>query len=759
MSHVQKIFEEIRRRSIWQVLGLYVAGSWVVLQVADVFVQQLFLPGWVFRGALVLLAIGLPILLATSFLQGSRTHARLGDVGEEDRDAGASDAGPNSVLTGLFTWRRALSAGVAAFALLGLGTGGYLASRAFGIGPAATLVDVGLIESQGRVLVADFDSPTGDSALAHLASEALRIDLSQSSVVRVADPLQIAEALGRTGRPRDAVLDVDLATELAVREGIEAVVAGEVSVVGGRPIITAELVSAGDGAVLVTRRETAGREDEFVEAIDRLSAALRERIGDQVGSIRADPPLERATTSSLEALRLFTQATRMIDFEARNEQAIPLLEEAVRVDTSFALAWRKLARAQENIGYPLRIRLPAYTRAFELRDRLTTRERLLAEATYHDGVTRDWEQALVAYEAMLELDPDDYYALNNGSQHLLRLGQPARAEEWASRAIAVEPRNRFSYQALAAAQVRQGKFDEAARTFEAMATVLPDVPNFEILGAQLAYARGDYDEAERRLREFRDADPSIPTGHTWLERLARLRGRLAEAERYATDSRAAQEARGAVRYPIGTLAVRLANLDAVVRQDPAAAARRLDRAIGQEPVRLHEPGQSFFSLVRLYGAAGRSEEARTYLEATIDNTPPDRLNETAVMEAEVRILWGEGRNDEALDLARRAEGVPCVDLCWLTARSYFRAGQADSAISYMERAVTMPWLGGEGEDAWYRPLFYERLGRLHDDRGDLEKAAEYYARFAELWAGADEELQPRVRAVQTRLEEILAERG
>lgn len=751
---------------MWQVLGLYVAGSWVVLQVADVFVQQLFLPGWVFRGALVLLAIGLPILLFTAFLHGGpwRDRAEAGTSAEAEGWLGGADvssAVEPSDARRLFTWRRALSAGVAAFVLLGLVTGGYVVSRALGVGPAATLVDVGALEARGLVLVADFGSPTGDSTLAHLASEALRLDLSQSSVVRVADPIRVAQALERMERPRDAALDLDLATELAIREGIQAVVSGEVSVVGGRPVITAEVVAATDGSVLVSRRETADGEDGFVDAVDRLSAQLRERIGDGVGSIRADPPLERATTSSLEALRLYTQATRMIDFEARNAQAIPLLEEAVRIDTLFALAWRKLARAQENLQYPFRVRAPAFARAFELRDRLTTRERLLAEAAYHDGLTRDFEQALVAYEAMLELDPDDFYALTNGSQHILRLGgRPERAEEWASRAIAVEPRNRFPYQALAAAQVRQGKFDEAARTFEAMAVSLPEVPNLDALAAQLAFARGDYDDAERRFRQILDDDPSLPLNHFWLQWMAMIHGRVADAERHSNDALAARAARAALGHPVATAALRLADIDALIRQDPVAGARRLDRALRQDPVPLRDDaGTSFLGFVRLYGAAGRTQDARRFLEATIENVPPERLNEASVMEAEVRILWGEGRNDEALELARRAEGVPCVDRCWLTARAFFRAGQADSAIAYMERAVTLPWLGNEGSDTWYRPLFYERLGQLYDGRGDLDKAAEYYAKFAELWADADEELQPRVRAARARLEEIVAECG
>ena len=127
------------------------------------------------------------------------------------------------------------------------------------------------------------------------------------------------------------------------------------------------------------------------------------------------------------------------------------------MDTLFALAWRKLAQAQLNLGYPLAIRAPAYTRAFEVRDRLSERERHLAAATYHHFVTRELEKALVSYQAMVELDPDDHYPLGNGAGVLLDLGDPARAEAWALRAIQAEPRSRFSYGHAIQAQVRQGR--------------------------------------------------------------------------------------------------------------------------------------------------------------------------------------------------------------------------------------------------------------------------------------------------------------
>src|SRR5262249_9201658 len=133
-----------------------------------------------------------------------------------------------------------------------------------------------------------------------------------------------------------------LAQEVAQREGVPAVVVGEIAPVGKSYVLSAKVLGAADGSVLTAVRETAASDAELIPALDRLSRALRERIGESLASIRADQPLEHVTTSSLEALKRYTKAERMADV-GEEEAAIPVLQEAVAIDTGFAMAWRKLA--------------------------------------------------------------------------------------------------------------------------------------------------------------------------------------------------------------------------------------------------------------------------------------------------------------------------------------------------------------------------------------------------------------------------------
>src|SRR5216117_1141728 len=442
----------LRRSHPVRVAALFGLAAVGVLALARLLVRLLGLPDWAFAGAVGLAAAGLPVVLWTGVIERRRALART---------SGRSAAGAG--VHRWFTWRRALVSGATAFGLLGLGTAVYMAMRLLGIGPVGTLVASGVLAQRDRLVLADFENRTADSTLGPSLTEALRVDLAQSGVIRLLDVATVGQALGRMGRPPATPLDLAVARELAQREGAKGVVRGQIDPLGRGYVVSAELVSAADGAALVSLRETAQDDGAIIAAVDRLSGKLRERIGESLKTIRASDPLEQVTTRSLEAPRKYSQGVRASD-AADMERAATLLEEAIALDTTFAMAYRKLAVVLSNSGGAASRIGAAATQAFRHRDRLTAFERDLAEAYYYTRVVYDPAKTEAAYRAALEQQPENGVALNNLSLLFDGLRRFAEAESLTTRGIAVAPTQCALYVNAIQAQIGQGKFADAART-------------------------------------------------------------------------------------------------------------------------------------------------------------------------------------------------------------------------------------------------------------------------------------------------------
>ncbi len=539
-----------------RVAALFGAGSVALLGLIYSLVLLFGLPNWVFVGAVVLLVIGLPIMLLTGHHERRRALART---------SGAVLAEPTSGAQRWFTWRRALVGGGAAFATLGMITVGYTAMRLLGIGPVGTLVASGVLEARDQLVVAEFENRTPDSTLGPTVTELFRVGLSQSRLIDVMAARRISEALTRMRRPTTTPVDVPLALEMAEREGSKAVVAGDIVALGRGYALSARLVSP-TGQVLTAQQESARDADEIIAAVNRLSGKLRERIGESLRHIRS-APLDHVTTGSLQALRLYSQALRAenVGDEAR---ATELLEEATRVDTGFAMAYRKLGTILGN-NFEQRDRaVRALTKAYEHRDRLTDRERAYATGIYHTRVTGERDRAISAYLSLLDLYPSDGIALNNSGVLYSQLHDYARSLEFYQRALAADSAVALYYGNVVFSQAILRQFDQAAQTIARFAAKFPGNPRVHQMRALLAYHRGDYAEAEghgRRLREAQPGNLQVRSETSQrLANLAALRGRLAEAHRHLQDALAATEQRGLVGdYPAIVLADAL--LDILLR--------------------------------------------------------------------------------------------------------------------------------------------------------------------------------------------------
>jgi TolB-like protein len=322
----------LRRARPARVAMLFAVASIAVLALVFVLRQRLGLPDWVLGGAAALLVIGLPIMLLTGRKERERVLAA----------ATGNYLPPDLGVTKHLTWRKAILGGGLAFGALVTIVIGYTLMRALGIGSVGTLQAKGLIKNRQPILLAEFDNRASDSTLGPTLTEALRVDLSQSSTVKLMNAEAVSDALRRMQKPANAAITAALGRELAQREGVPAVVAGEIDAVGKSYLVSAKIVSASTGDVLAAVRESAANDAELIPALDRLSRALRERIGESLVSIRADEPLAHVTTESLEALKKYTEGVRLADVDDY-DRSIAFLEEATALDTGFAMAWRKLA--------------------------------------------------------------------------------------------------------------------------------------------------------------------------------------------------------------------------------------------------------------------------------------------------------------------------------------------------------------------------------------------------------------------------------
>jgi tetratricopeptide (TPR) repeat protein len=773
---MKKLIHEAHRRSLWQVLGIYLAGSWIALQVVAQLADSVGFPDWVEPFALVLLIIGLPIVMATAFVQEgvAPTTAGAGGSSEEDAtavtdsdefvEAPAPASTSSSGSRKLFTWRNALGGGALAFLFLVAVTIAWIIMRQAGIGPAGSLVARGVLDDRSPVIVSEFES--SDETLGRAATEAFRVDLSQSPVVRVMEPAFVTEALVRMERPRDTPITSDLASEIAVREGVPAIVTGEINPIGSGYVLTARLLAADGEAVLASERETAADVDEIIPAIDELSKHLREQIGESYTSLRADPPLERVTTGSINALRLYSDAIEAIETNGDVDRGIALLEEAIEADSSFAMAHRKLAVELKNRLEDQSRQDEALRQAYRFRDRLTERERYLTMAAYYEAVTGETEKAITAYEQLLERDPNDNWALNNVAILYGDLGDEERQVEMMTRSLAIDSARTLAYTNLASALMQTGQYDEAEAILDravAYLGVSPDILRFE---AFLAELRGDYEAADSILSVIEsEYQGSLFWRSFAANHRASLDGTQGRVEAALAHARRSAEIARERDLPGEMLEAELsaAEYEAFTLRDQGRAAARLDRALSNLPLEsLPFADRPYLRISRLQSRIDRPDEAAATLERFESQADSAQLRRASIGLGFTRGLLAEaeGDFDQAIRFTRAAIAESNQALGEMVlARMYEGAGQSDSAVVAYERYVN----GNEPIRIYWDRLFLphslERLGQLYDEAGDTENAALYYARFVELWEEADPVLQPRVNAARERLEQIVAERG
>jgi tetratricopeptide (TPR) repeat protein len=755
------------RRRLGRTLGLYALACVGVALVARAATIVIGLPDWVFPGALVVMALGLPMILFTAFVQhGARqamTMAALTPGGSPTVQSTMTQLAVKA--SPWMSWRRTALGGVGALSAFVVLVLGFMTLRALGIGPAGSLLAAGRISNKERLLVTDFRAPAADSSLGSIVTEAVRTDLGQSSVVSIVSASAVSAALTRMQRPETSRIDLPLAREIATREGIKAVVDGDVIPLAGGYVVTIRLVAAAAGDELASYRETVDSPKELLPRLDKLTRDLRGRIGESLKDVHASPALEQVTTPSLEALRKYVAGARANDIEGDDAKAIPLLEEAVALDTTFAMAYRKLGVALNNATMPRERINAALARAYRYRSHLTERERDLATGSYFDnGPGRDRQQAVAAYRALLARDSLDPVAVSNLGVLLWRSRDYVHAESlFREIPAALGGPSANYYYVLAFTQIDEGKLAAAESTAMAARAAFPESP-VTVMDIPVLYAQGKIDSATARLAQVRasnrDAGNRARAAHG-LANLAMLHGRLAESARLDADARAQDVARGAPPPPLS------ADLDAVradiwFREQLVHGTQELDAALMRTPLRtIPDFERPYFAVATLYALAGHPERARSVLAqytTEVRDSSLLRANEPDRHNALAEIALAEKRPLDAVTefkLGDQLPDGPATDCSQCLpanlGRAYDAANMPDSVIANYERYIATPDFVKVTTDAYLLAGMYKRLGELYAAKGDRQKAAGDYLKFVDLWKNADPELQPKVTAVKQRL--------
>jgi tetratricopeptide (TPR) repeat protein len=465
------------------------------------------------------------------------------------------------------------------------------------------------------------------------------------------------------------------------------------------------------------------------------------------------------TTASLPALRLYTEGSRAFaagDYLAARDY----LERAVAADSGFAMAWRRLGAAYYNTGAPVSQRLDAARRAFRHRDRLPPLERLLTEGYYHTDADPRPERAIAAYQAALDLVPDEMIAVNNLGLLLNREGRFAEAEEVLRRGIAAGgPATLLTN--LNYSLISQKKWAAIDSLIAYADTGLP--PGHHVrLTLRLDAAAGRRDYAQ--LHALLDTVAAPPTGlPEWVllwERATALeaQGRFAEAVR--TTAEIARLATEEGNAPLAADAVLEPVLQAYFRGDPAAARAELARVLGG-PVYRELPDSllpaGFLGII--YGAVGdpagvrrmRELWERAHLEGGA--TRADSLSWIGHL-AHAERRWRDAA--EAYGGAHEARHcAPCG--VFLAAHMWDMAGVPDSAAAWYRRGLDLAVTEENAEDAFFHPIALRRLGEIAEEQGRAAEALEWYQRFVDVWRDADPELQPVVRGARERIARLTAE--
>ena len=368
------------------------------------------------------------------------------------------------------------------------------------------------LTEKDTVLLADFVNTTGEAVFDGTLKQALSVQLGQTPFINIFPDDRVNESLRFMGRQPGERITRDIAKEICQRNGIKAMIIGSIASLGSHYVLTLDAINANDGDSIAKAQVEADSKEQVLTGLGKATAELREKLGESLTSLKKfDAPVEQATTSSLEALKAFTQGTEK-RFAGHDEEATTFYKKAVELDPNFAMAYARLAvlysnRTQIDLGEQFA------QKAYELRDRVSERERYYIEEKYASYVTGDRDEAIKVLKAWVQDYPNDYIPHNNLSVNYAIAGKFEESLAEAKEAVRLAPSNATSLGNVIDDYLRLGRLDEAQQTLDQTLGDNTDRVIYHFYSFLLAYLRGDQTKMQADL----DWNAKRPTESDYAE--------------------------------------------------------------------------------------------------------------------------------------------------------------------------------------------------------------------------------------------------
>jgi len=597
------------------------------------------------------------------------------------------------------------------------------------------------LTEQDTGVLADFENKTGDSVFDDALKQALSVALRQSPYLNVLSDDKVAATLRLMTRPPNTRLTSDLARELCQRANSKAYIGGSIANIGSQYIVGLKAVNCASGDVLAQEQATAAGKEKVLDALGETASKIREHLGESLASVKKfDVLLEQETTPSLEALKAFGLG-RKAEYEKGIDAALPFFKRAIELDPNFASAIEAVGVMYGNLGDQDRA-TEYFTRAFNLSNRASEREKLHISASYYQFVTGELDKTIETLREWEESYPRDDIALTNFGNLCAFEGQYAQATEKTEQSLRLNPENVIAYDNLGGFYLALGRPEDARKVYdEAMARKLDD-DVLHLVRYQLAFLQSDLKEMSAQVQWFPDhpeVENEILAMQAETEAYSGHLNRAREFTRRAVDSasRSNNKPASAVWGLYGAYDEALFG-EAIAHEKASAALATSPQSVDVE---------ALGGLV--LANTGDTTRAATLAEDLAKRFPSHTIVQSYWLPTiRAQISLHDKRPQDAIDILRpvlpmelaqilSVQGSVCLYPIYARGEAYLAAGQGVEAAKEFQKFIDHR---GVSINCANGALAHLQLGRAYSMQGDSARAKQAYQDFLTLWKDADPDI-------------------